>query len=429
MAANITVASGAYLAKVGKALLFQAQNESIINSLLQPESAGTLLSAPGVKINGSQGVSGDPMRHRTFTMRNYSHLSPMAIGAGDTMKDNPERFDIGTVTGTRDLYAKTVASTALVLTSLDFDLLAIATEELKNWVHMTPFDAQFFFNLSPYGAYGTTGTDALAANNFSTYVSTDSGSMWYIMREKALAGIVTILDAADIGCPDGTNETTTYKQIRAAFLSKSPEGIDRDVQAGTWTGMTTNNVPTVKNLRAYKTYLTSKNLREPTFTLWGNKYKGFITFVNETFFDALQDDPTFTTIQQYIEPKGMDNTVFKGVGRVLQLHGMFFVGVSQYDSLFTNHTPLYSARIGDGTYSQYLGVTLTAGSFMTSMYESPKLTHYEADHEGFAPQIGIQVIIGTKVLQDIETAYSGGAVTTPVARDRVSYMCYVAPSA
>ena len=143
----------------------------------------------------------------------------------------------------------------------------------------------------------------------------------------------------------------------------------------------------------------------------------------------MQDDPTFTTIQQYIEPKGTENTMFKGVGRVLQLHGMYFVSVSQFDSLFTNHTPLYSEAIGDGTYSKYIGVTLTAGSFMTSVYESPKLTRYEADHEGRSPQVGMQVIIGTKVLQDIETTYSGGVPTTPTARDRVSYMLYAAPSA
>lgn len=432
---DFTTGSNVLERKLGKTILASAQAKSIIHSFCQtPASESALISAPGVKIAGSQEMTGAPgFQYYEYRMR--SHLSPYTIDPAHTMTGNAEKFFYDTVRGTRHFYAKVASTRYIDLSRVDFDLVKDIVTELKDWVQVTPFDAQYFFNLSPTAsaAFNSTdittyGTDlaTLEATGMTAYLY-DSGSTWYNIRDYALERNALIFDLAKIGYPVGNGPTTYCKNVRCAFLSKLT-GIDRSEAANKWTNLTDDAEPTVQNLRAYRNYLFNQGYKEPTFTFDGKSYTGFVTFVEDGFMVKLQEDSEWKDAQNWIEPKGDANTFFSGVRGMLKLGGQYFIPVQRDDSNFKNRTPLYSQQLSDTSKSKFIGVTLTAGSFMTSMYESPVLTVHDPDHKGNATEWGIRIMIGSRVLQDLVNVYSSGAISTPTKKDRVCYLLYVAPS-
>lgn len=406
---NIVIASGAKYPRLGQYIITEPQETSILWALMNPEPNDR---GCGVYIKGEQ--KGDPQtpEHLEFKYRNRSHIGPRPTPSGAAMKDYADAFNYSVVTGQREFFGKAVQTTAFLQSQLNRNMQKDAVEELREFVEMTPYDAQFAYSLSPVGA--DTGKATIAS-------LTTPDLMWTALRTTELTNIGTTLDIDNIGAPGGT-AAATDAEVRCAFLDKANNGIVRN-PSGQWTTMNDNNVPTVDNLRGYLQYLRRQNYRVPTWKFGGKMYTGFINMVEEGFFYQLEQDPKFADIQNWIEPKGDENTIFAGVDKILKLHGMYFVKWQQYHSDFTNNTPLYSADYGSGGMAKYVGVTLTRASFMTSMYENPPATYYQADHVQW--QFGIYAIIGSKILTDLRTSDADGTTTT--TRNRVCHLLYSAP--
>ena len=408
--------TNALIARVSRYVLKEPQVKSIFWQLMGSEGSDEGVRTPGVKIGGYQGktINLRDKAHLTFTMRNRSHASPTPIPSGATMKDNAEKFDYATVSGTREIFAKSLSTTAFAISQTDLPIIRDAIEELRDFVEITPYDVQFCHALAPTRA-------TIASKSAVTY--DDTGSLWYALRTASLAAITTTLDLEYIGYPSGSgNAPSANTEVRVGFLSKAAGDILAHPN-GAWSDPTDDMAPTVNNLSGYKRYLRRQGYREPSFKLFGQSYTGFLTIVEENFFADLALDPRWEDIQNWIEPRGPNNTVLEGLPRVLKLHGMYFVALQQTHDMFDNGTPLYSVNYGTGDRAVYCGMTVTRNCWMTSLYEQPKFTRYEADHEGYAPQVGAYIIIGSKILTDIRAATPEATVAE---RNRVAHMVYTA---
>ena len=413
MAAEITV-TNALQARLSRYCLVEPQKKSIFWQLMGREGSDASVRSPGVQIGGYQGAGARDKEHLEFKMRHRNHISPVPIPSGATMKDNYEEFEYNVVTGQREIFSKTLATSAFAESQIDRDILRDATEELRGFVEQTPYDAQFCHALSPARA-------TLAGKSVVTYNS--ASSLWYALRTGTLASITTTLDRANIGYPRGWDHApASDTNVRVAFLSKTAKDILAEPN-GSWSAPGDDMAPTVANTHGYLRYLRRQNYRPPTWTLWGQKHTGFITLVEPNYFYELSLDSRFEDIQNWIEPRGPSNTVLEGMPRLLRLHGMYFAELQQEHALFENGTPIFSVNYGTADRAAYLGITLTANSYMSSMYEKPTFTRYEADHPGYAPQVGVYVIIGSKILPDRLALTPEG---TTVTRDRVCFMVYTA---
>lgn len=405
----ITATSDAQFDALGRYVVTEAQQMDMIMPLLGPEPKGKRRTGyAGIKLPGFQGSGVEAMmdRHLVFRYRNRSHIRLTAIPAGATMSSNYQEFGYDDIAGQREFFGMAIQSGAFFESYMSVDVAGDLVSELVDWVQAVPYAWQWMHALSP--------------SPYALASMTTTAALKNALRGQTLTNIQTVINTTNIGNPGG-NAPASYTNVRCGILDAANGDILRAPDQA-WDNASDNQMPTYDNTARYVEYVRLQNYDKLNVTVAGINIDSQLTIVPPTWFRALEQDARFQRLEDHVFAKGDNSIPAEGFKRVLYLHGHYFVEWPYFHPDMENGWPGYSYNIGGGL-AVYLCPTLSAGSFMSSMFRKATFTDYKPDHHTY--QKGIYVIIGTKMLASLTQGTTTGTSST---KDLVSFMVTVAPT-